>query len=138
MWLFTKIGFFSIVAKGVKPGTMQIRARCRRDLQNLADLLLEQYNERVTIIKTEIADYRWRIEVDPVVVVCALGCLMGTIDYTNFKSAVHAQPDQANKNGPYLTIWGTMLRVQEAATPKPKAKLQPPSNFDLMTWRNQP
>jgi hypothetical protein len=34
MWLCTKLGFFSIMKKG-NPGEWQIRARIKRDLDNL-------------------------------------------------------------------------------------------------------
>lgn len=53
MWLCTQFGFFSIVQK--KPGEFHVRARVRRDLENLAGLGGSAWE----IIETADADYRF-------------------------------------------------------------------------------
>jgi hypothetical protein len=50
--------------------------------------------------------------------------LAASVDYSNFKNAVHDQPDQLNKGRAYLAIWRVMLEVQQAEEPPkpPKQK----------------
>jgi hypothetical protein len=55
MWIMTKIGFFSIVEK--PPGKTCIRARCRKDLENLLEEVLGGAPE---IIRTPKNDYAKR------------------------------------------------------------------------------
>lgn len=60
MWLFTKVGFFSVVNNN-HPGKigLLIRARERSHLESLCDLL-EINHER--ILKTPLNDYLYRVE----------------------------------------------------------------------------
>jgi hypothetical protein len=107
MWLCTRYGFYSIVQKS--PGEFHVRARVRRDLENLqqaGDFLF-------TIIETPKADYRYRAVVGGNTVKVILQLLATTLDYSNFKSKIAQTPDQRPKLSAYHTVWETLYRVQE-------------------------
>lgn len=105
MWLMTKHGFYSMVQK--EPGKFHIRARVRRDLENLL--------ERVPLPGFEIqfskvTDYPFRIVAGKAEVLKVLVFLGETLDYSNFKNTVGHTPDQAGKHDLYGQIWGLALR----------------------------
>jgi len=104
MWLMTKHGFYSIVQK--KPGEFHVRARVRKDLENLV--------ERVPlpgakIHDTKTADYSFRIVTDKGDVLKVMQFLGDTLDYSNFKNTVARTPDQQNKHDAYGSVWHTMM-----------------------------
>ena len=111
MWLFTKRGFYSIVEK--KPGEFHIRARARKDLENLKQLA--EIKRRIVL--TRNADYRYRLVVNKIEVLAALASLAADIDYSNFKDRIAADPVQREKLHAYHEIWATMheLQMQEDA-----------------------
>ena len=102
---------------------MLIRARCRADIQHLYDA-----NKDLPSIESptsdESRDYRWRMSISREDWLTLAGRLAASIDYSNFKNAVHDQPDQLNKGRAYLAIWRLMLEVQLAEEPPkpPKQK----------------
>ena len=104
MWLCTQHGFFSIVQK--KPGEFHVRGRLRQDMENLLKLCGAEW----PIIETKSGDYRTassaagRGERSD-------GEARDRIDYSNFKSRIHAKPDQADKSAAYSKLWGN-LRTQ--------------------------
>ena len=105
MWLMTKHGFYSIVQK--KQGEFHVRARVRKDLENL--------QERVPLAGREIqaskeTDYPYRLIVGQAEVLKALRFLGETLDYSNFKDTVADTPDQAAKHDLYAQLWGMALR----------------------------
>jgi len=58
MWLCTKYGFYSITRK--RECEWHVRGRCEQDLVNLKKACqLEQ-----PVLRTEPADYRWRIVIE--------------------------------------------------------------------------
>ena len=60
MWLFTSIGFFSVVAHRDKKKTVMVRARCRQDLLAFR----KKYCKKLKPIVHELAtDYEGRIKV---------------------------------------------------------------------------
>ena len=98
MLLCTKQGFFSIVQKS--SGEFHIRARVRRDLENLkAGAEIKR-----RIIVTKDADYRYRMVVIHADVIVALAYLAGTINYSNFKAEVAKMDDQRAKLATYQEI----------------------------------
>jgi hypothetical protein len=104
MWLMTKHGFYSIVQK--KPNEFHIRARVRKDLENLVG--------RVPLPSAEIhsskeADYTFRLIVGKGDVLRAMQFLGDTLDYSNFKNTVGSTADQQNKHDAYGTVWHTMI-----------------------------
>jgi hypothetical protein len=101
MWLMTKHGFYSIVAKA--PDQFHVRSREQHDLQNLVDRVPLPDHK---IIATPEADYAARLIVDRATMLRILLFLGETLDYGNFKSKVDATPDQKHK--PYHEIWDVL------------------------------
>jgi hypothetical protein len=104
MWLMTKHGFYSIVEK--KPGEFHLRARVRKDLENLV--------ERVPLPEAEIhasktADYPFRIITGKANVLKVMQFLGESLDYSNFKNTVARTPDQLDKHHAYSKVWTTMI-----------------------------
>ncbi|MBN8247758.1 MAG: hypothetical protein J0L84_09985 [Verrucomicrobia bacterium] len=107
MWIASKIGFFSLV---VKDGHLHVRGRLKRDMENLATLLEVPHQE---IERWPQADYRWRIRLDPSKASHVLAALGATVDYPNFKSAIAATPDQAEKLRAYHDLWHGLFELQD-------------------------
>jgi hypothetical protein len=102
---------------------MLIRARCRADIFNLFNANQDLPSmERPT--SDESRDYRWRMSIGKADWVQLAARLAEAVDYSNFKNAVHDQPDQINKGRAYLAIWRVMREVQLAEEPPkpPKQK----------------
>lgn len=109
MWIFTKRGFYSIVQK--RDGEFHIRARIKRDLENLKNLA--QLKQK--LITTKDADYRYRLVVGAEEVARVMERLGADIDYSNFKSKIASDPEQREKLGAYHDIWSAMYGVQRRA-----------------------
>jgi hypothetical protein len=123
MWLATVSGWFSVVVDLERPDCMLIRARCRADIFNLFEANQDLPSiERPT--SDESRDYRWRMSIGRADWVQLAARLAEAVDYSNFKNAVHDQPDQLNKGRAYLAVWRVMHEVQIAEGPPkaPKAK----------------
>ena len=89
MWLFTPIGFFSIVQKKHdQPDQVTIRSRVRKDLEDL-----------VSYLPTASA-------------IRATATLVRDIDYDNFKDEV-ARQQGYERAGSYGAVWSTMYALQE-------------------------
>jgi len=106
MWLATQHGFYSIVEKS--PGEFHIRARCRKDLENLVDLS----GLDVAIIDTPTGDYAWRIVTGQGEVAKVLASMCNSIDYSNFKHRIHDLPDQRDKASIYSRLWSQLYTFQ--------------------------
>lgn len=107
MWLFTKQGFYSIVAKSTKE--FHVRARARKDLENLNRLAGTNY----AIHRSEDADYRWRMVMPGNAARALVAKLAADIDYANFKGVVAKTPGQADKMDILHRIWGLMYDYQQ-------------------------
>lgn len=101
MWLFTRHGFYSLTRSTDEPDKLQVRARVRRDLENLQTLT----GLTSPILETPTADYHWRWIVTPTEAEVITRCLTHDITYSNFKSTVARQPDQATKLTGLHDIW---------------------------------
>jgi hypothetical protein len=106
MWLCTQHGFFSIVQK--KPGEAHIRGRLPADMENL----LKLFGTGWPIVETKSNDYRYRIVCGQGEVSEVMAKLATAIDYSNFKSRIHAKPDQADKSAAYSKLWGNLYELQ--------------------------
>ncbi|CAN5353239.1 hypothetical protein BH23VER1_BH23VER1_08060 [soil metagenome] len=89
MWVFLKSGFFSITRASVPgaPGDLQVRARCRADLERLipgADIVETVDGQ---------ADYPFRVVLGPAAVAELVSGAVTDIDYGNFKSACVGHPE---------------------------------------------
>ena len=105
--LCTQHGFFSIVQKN--PGEFHIRGRLRADMDNLLKLCGAEW----LIIETKSGDYRYRIVCGQAEVSEVMAKLAISIDYSNFKSRIHAKSDQADKSAAYSKLWGNLYELQE-------------------------
>jgi hypothetical protein len=110
MWLMVPRGFYSAVQKhgDVKDDMLTVRARCRADLDRLADLL----PENVKPFREEgYTDYPWRIRLPHVKWDEIVRVLSSEINYSNFKDEVkHQNPARASV---YSEVWGRLLRVED-------------------------
>ena len=84
MWIFTTIGFFSVVADADHPRMLKIRARTRADLEGLRRWHLPD----IEIAETHHTDYRYRAFVHRDEWIHAAQSLAAEVDYPNFKHAV--------------------------------------------------
>jgi hypothetical protein len=107
MWLFTTIGFYSVVADVSHPDTLKIRARARADLEALRD----GYLPDIEIIESEHTDYRFRALVRRDEWVHAAEALARAIDYPNFKGAVGERQGAARAKR-YAKVWQVMNGLQ--------------------------
>ena len=106
MWLCTQHGFFSIVQKN--PGEFHIRGRLPADMDNLVKLCGGDW----PIIETKSGDYRYRIVCGQAEVTAVMAKLATSIDYSNFKSRIHAKADQGDKSAAYSKLWGNLHDLQ--------------------------
>ena len=110
MWIFTTIGFFSIVAHRDNPDLMCVRARAKEDLTRfIAPSWWDE--ERPKIATTPKADYRYRIVARRAMVSTRLAELASGINYDNFKTAV-AERQGAKRADLYHDVWAAMLPLQ--------------------------
>ena len=112
MWLATEHGFFSAV---FKEGQMHVRARMRKDLDNLIQLVWGR-NKRLARPTIEVwpeADYRYRIRITQEQFVKAMSVLGADVNYDNFKSRIHGLHDQREKYPAYGQLWANLHRLQE-------------------------
>ena len=107
MWLFTKHGFYSIVRKS--PSEYHVRARVKKDLQNLKDLL--ELTE--PILESGSADYRFRLVVGQKTYLTIMALVARSVNYENFKNEVAMTEDQRQKLKTYHEIWRRMAELQE-------------------------
>ena len=107
MWLFTEIGFFSVVAHRDRPDTLLVRARAREDLEALRDRHLPD----LELLENAGSDYRWRAFVGRADWERVAAALAAGIDYPNFKNAV-AERQGHERAGCYHDVWAVMHRLQ--------------------------
>jgi hypothetical protein len=98
---------------------MLVRARAKSDLANLYRNHAKVCPSMTPPTAREDRDYRWRLGISREDWVQLAGRLAASVDYSNFKNAVHERADQDNKAKPYLEIWSLMHRIQEAERPEP-------------------
>jgi hypothetical protein len=110
MWLFTKYGFYSVVQDKADAKRIQVRGRVKDDIERLVTFAKQKLGaETPEIISTPKADYAYRIVFDRFLWERLASALTADIDYTNFKDAVHGEPD---RDSSYLEVWSTMNDLQ--------------------------
>lgn len=107
MWLFTPIGFFSIVQK-TKTKHLTVRARVKEDLLALRDRYLPELSE---VLATPGNDYPFRGTVSHEALARAVGKIVLDVDYSNFKSEVAKKQGKAREQC-YHQVWAAMLPLQ--------------------------
>lgn len=103
MWLMTTRGFYSVVEHRDDADRLLVRARCKADIDALADLV------QAEPVWLQHADYAWRIEVTRAAWAEAMQTLVAEIAYPNFKDAV---PDPAHHDA-YMGVWGVMRALDD-------------------------
>lgn len=106
MWIASKFGFFSIVAKA---DGVHVRARVKKDLEEL----LAQTDTTAPVQTWPGADYRYRVIVGADQLPVFFQKLAESIDYDNFKNMIHASPTQQGKYYAYSSVWEIMYQQQE-------------------------
>jgi acyl carrier protein len=109
MWLCSSIGFFSLVKKG-GVDTWQVRARVKRDIENLCDTMRLP---RSRIIHTTNSDYAWRLQFNRAEKNAFFDTMNSLVDYSNFKSEVGRHSDQSKQLHIYHKWWSDMAAIQE-------------------------
>lgn len=107
MWVFTTIGFFSVVQK---PGesVLTVRSRARADLDRLRDEYLPTLGPTTD---KEGTDYPYRARVPRADFAIAMLELSKDIDYSNFKSAVASRMGSARSHV-YHDVWKALLSLE--------------------------
>lgn len=113
MWLFTPGGFYSIVAVRDEKNMFLVRARARKDLQNLFPTI-----PRRKIIQKEPyeADYKFRIKASKAEVSLILLYSLERLNYSNFKGKISTCKGQRDKLGAYHKIWAAMYDYQQQSS----------------------
>lgn len=107
MWLFTTIGFFSIVQK---PGTdhLTVRARVADDLDQLRQKYLPELSPTT---KRGGTDYPCRATVSHAAFAGAVAQIIRDIDYANYKSEVAARQGQRRAHA-YHAVWSAVYKLE--------------------------
>lgn len=84
MWVATQDGFYSVVQHRDKPSMVLVRARAKKDLE----ALLEVLQGKTTIFERPKADYPYAITISKKHWTLYLEKAVENIDYHNFKSRI--------------------------------------------------
>ena len=106
MWIFTKHGFFSAVKNYNDANLIHVRARFKGDLERLCTA----YGLVSKVTQTQRSDYPFRMDFPREIWSYIVKREAESIDYTNFKSAVH---DGTKRDRAYLEIWSVMNKYQD-------------------------
>lgn len=110
MWIITKFGFFSVVAKpgDAEAGRLTVRSRVLSDLEELRDRFLPSLGP------TEVdkgTDYKFRATAPRADVAAAAAKAVEAIDYSNFKNEVHREQGSARASA-YGEVWQVLYSLQ--------------------------
>ena len=116
MWLFTKYGFYSVVADYEVPENVLIRARAREDLENLKALMERFYPGSILasapIYESMYSDYRYRVFCPKTDFEAVANLLARDVDYNNFKGEIHKAGD-TGRDMAYTSVWSIMRDWQQ-------------------------
>lgn len=110
MWLFTTIGFLSVVEDRKTKTRVCVRARAKRDLDQFRERYCPELGPTTTSAKSG-ADYACRAFCTKQQFAAAMGKQALDIDYTNFKSRVMTTSGWT-REGVYMRVWSTMKDAQ--------------------------
>ncbi len=117
MWIFTNIGFFSVVQKPGEPH-LTVRSRVKADLDSLRDRYLPELG---ATIATRQADYPYRAVVAHEHFGRALGSIASDLHYSNFKSEVAARQGWSRERV-YARVWSVMQELARLDSKEPGAR----------------
>lgn len=124
MWLFTTVGFYSVVSAEEFGQELQVRARAAHDLDQLRQHFIPSLGPNVS---KPGRDYPWRAFVSREDFAAGLAELGKAIDYSNFKSAVAHQQGHGRAHV-YQEVWSACRKIESStslrgSTSTPRAKL---------------
>jgi len=115
MWIFTTKGFFSVVQQENDPQQVLIRARLKKDIQNMKRLFNALGLKPGGIIVNARSDYKYRFSADRTDWILVMTRLMLDMRYTNFKDAAYKADSREikdNRHEAYFRIWTAMRGMQ--------------------------
>ena len=107
MWLFTNIGFFSVVQKS-QTNFLTIRARVASDLDTLRQKYLPGLSPTTTKGGT---DYPYRATISHAEVAAGVAKLGEAINYSNFKNEV-AKRMGSGRAHTYSKVWQDLVELE--------------------------
>lgn len=109
MWVFTGIGYFSVIEHRKNRELLLVRSRVKGDLEELKKLFLPNLGE---ILSTPTgADYPYRALAWRVEFAEAMKKAVEAIDYTNFKSGISRTQGFA-RHDLYMRVWSIMKSAE--------------------------
>lgn len=109
MWLFTTVGFFSVVRDNKADGQgLLVRARVREDLEQLREKYLPELGKTT---HDSTRDYPYRAKCSHDAFAQAAARIALEIDYSNFKGEV-ARKQGWDREKLYSQVWSVMLGAE--------------------------
>ncbi len=107
MWIFTTVGFFSVVQK---PGDsfLTVRARVASDLDRLREKYMPELSKT---INTHGTDYPYRATIGHEDLAKGMEKIAKDIHYSNFKAEVQARMG-SKRESIYLEVWSELRKLQ--------------------------
>lgn len=124
MWIMTPRGFYSVVQHRDEPAKVLVRARCKQDIDALADLIPAKP------FQTPVADYNWRLVCTAAEWTHALTVLSSEIKYPNFKNAIN---DDKHHRA-YSEVWGVLLTALDDRHTESDSRWQDDNWADYDLW----
>jgi hypothetical protein len=112
MWIFTTVGFFSIVQKKGEP-LLTVRARVASDLDRLREEYMPDLSETISGAGT---DYLYRATIGHESFSRGIAKMAKEIHYDNFKNEIGKAMGK-KRESIYLEIWETLLKLQKQEGP---------------------
>lgn len=117
MWMFTKIGFVSVVKDAGAPQNVWLRFRCLQDAERFRAFSVEAAVARpATVMSTPESDYPYRMRLHRVDWLELAAALAGDVDYPNFKQAALEDDTCPSRWQAYHEVWGIMRQFQHRRT----------------------
>ena len=107
MWLFTTIGFFSVVQKP-NQANLTVRAHVAADLDRLRELYLPELGPT----EPETVDYPYRASVEREAIARCMSNLVNDINYSDFQTEV-VRLMGFSREHVYSAVWDELHQLEE-------------------------
>lgn len=116
MWVMSQHGFLSAVEDWDDPTVFKVRARDRKSLENMLQLLKDNGEniDGLKIVTGAGTDYRWRVVLPRDLFNTYLVAEAGQIDYGNFKDQVTKTRGKKFHDA-LMDVWVAMLKVDDGS-----------------------